>query len=117
MRKRTNKISVWLSDKELNRLNTMVAKTIFSREEFIRTMLAGYTIREAPPAPLTETIRLLRSAAGQMNNMANHSMFKEVCDRDLLRNTAREISACTSAIMERCMPMYKEGKRNEKRND
>ena len=60
MRKRTNKISIWLSDAELKRLNEMVGKTVFSREAFIRTMLAGYQIRAAPPAPLHETMRLLR---------------------------------------------------------
>ena len=117
MRKRTNRIAVRLSDAELKRLNEMAAKTVLSREQFIRTMLTGYTIREAPPAPLTETIRLLRSAAGNMNSLADHSRFREVSDRELLLQTVEEIRTCVSAITERCMPVYKEGKENEKRND
>lgn len=117
MRKRTNRIAVRLSDAELKRLNDMATKTVLSREQFIRTMLVGYTIREAPPAPLIETIRLLRSAAGNMNSLADHSRFREVSDRDLLLQTVGEICTCVNAISERCMPVYKEGKRNEKRND
>lgn len=113
MRKRTNKISIWLSDTELKRLNEMVGKTIFSREAFIRTMLAGYQIRAALPAPLHEAMRLLRNAGWEMKTMVDHCRFKEVEDRELLQKTVREISACTNAIMEQCLPMYKERKRKK----
>lgn len=43
-RTRNNKITVYLSDAELSRLNAMVDKTIMNREQFIRKMIEGKTI-------------------------------------------------------------------------
>ena len=40
-RTRNNKITVYLSDAELARLNAMVDKTVMNREQFIRTMIEG----------------------------------------------------------------------------
>ena len=111
MRKRKNRVVVYFNDRELERLNQMVDKTNLNREQFIRDMLAGFSIREAPPAPLMETLRLLRSAAGNMSSMANRTMFREVTDRDLLLQTVSEIRDCTNAISKQCMQIFREEKR------
>ena len=111
MRKRKNRVVVYFNDRELEKLNRMVERTVLSREQFIRDMLAGFSIREAPPAPLTETIRLLRSAAGIMSSMINRTIFREESDRELLLQTVDEIRSCTAAITEQCMPKFKEEKR------
>ena len=60
MRIRNHEIKLRLNDRELARLNDMVERSIFSREEFLRMMLAGYTIREA-------LIDELRELAGEEN--------------------------------------------------
>jgi len=75
MRKRKNRVVVYFNDRELEKLNRMVERTALSREQFIRDMLAGFSIREAPPAPLWETVRLLRSAAGNMSSMASRTRY------------------------------------------
>ena len=111
MRKRKNRIEVYFNDRELERLNRMVDKTNLNREQFIREMLAGFSIREAPPAPLMETLRLLRSAAGNMSSMASRTMLREITDRELLLQTVNEIRTCANAISEQCMPIFKEEKR------
>ena len=111
MRTRKNRVVVYFNDRELEKLNRMVARTNLRREHFIRDMLEGFSIREAPPAPLWETVRLLRSAAGDMSSMANRTMFREVTDRELLLKTVDEIRACTNAISKQCMPIFKEEKR------
>ena len=111
MRKRKNRVVVYFNDRELEKLNRMVERTVLSREQFIRDMLAGFSIREAPPAPLTETIRLLRSAAGIMSSMINRTIFREESDRELLLQTVDEIRSCTTAITKQCMPKFKEEKR------
>ena len=49
MRTRDNKITVYMNDQELARLNALVDKTNLNREQFIRTMVEGLTIKEAPP--------------------------------------------------------------------
>lgn len=108
MRKRNNRITVYLNDDELARLNKMVGKTIFSREQFIRSMLAGYTIREAPPAPLSETVWAMKSAAGNMQAIANQSCFKDISDVELLRKTVAEIRECVKAFYEASLPEFKE---------
>ena len=48
MRQRANEIKLRLNDKELDRLNKMVARTLYDRETFLRLMLEGYTLRESP---------------------------------------------------------------------
>ena len=48
MRQRANEIKIRLNDKELDRLNKMVARTHYDRETFLRLMLEGYTLRETP---------------------------------------------------------------------
>ncbi len=117
MRQRENKISIHLNDRELTKLNRMVSKSRLNREQFIRARLEGFSIREAPPAPLWETVCLLRRAAGNMNTIASHSMFKQVSDIELLRTTVEDIRLCLDQLVEQCMPVFKEVKFNEKRND
>ena len=60
-RTRNNKITVYLSDAELARLNAMVDKTVMNREQFIRAIIEGKTIMEAPPAPLFQTVRMMKN--------------------------------------------------------
>ena len=48
MRSRPHEIKIRLNDKELDRLNKMVARTHFAQETFLRLMLEGYTLRESP---------------------------------------------------------------------
>ena len=46
--KRNHEIKIRLSDDELARLDDMVGKTVMSREAFVREMIAGFEICEAP---------------------------------------------------------------------
>ena len=48
MRKRTHEIKVRLNDQELSHLNQMVAKTNYTREDFLRLMIGCYTVQEVP---------------------------------------------------------------------
>ncbi len=111
MRTRKNRVVVYFNDRELERLNRMVERTVFSRERFIREMLAGFSIREAPPAPLWETVCFLRRAASALWNIQQHSMFRQVEDEELLRETLQELKLCASQLAEQCMPKFKEEKR------
>ena len=68
-RTRNNKITVYLSNAELSRLNAMVDKTIMNREQFIRKMIEGKTITEAPPALLLQTVRMMKDV---LNELIDH---------------------------------------------
>ena len=69
MRTRDNKITVYMNDQELARLNALVDKTNLNREQFIRAMVEGLTIKEAPPAPLWQTVCMMKQAAKDMNTV------------------------------------------------
>lgn len=46
--KRKNEIKIRLNDEELARLNGLAEKAAFSREEFLRKMIGGFELCEAP---------------------------------------------------------------------
>ena len=72
-RTRNNKITVYFSDAELERLNSKVDRTLLNREQFIRDMVEELTIVEAPPAPLWQTVIMMKDATNSL---------KEISDRE-----------------------------------
>ena len=73
MRTRDNKITVYMNDQELARLNALVDKTNLNREQFIRAMVEGLTIKEAPPAPLWQTVCRMKRAAVDIKKIADNA--------------------------------------------
>ena len=68
MRTRNHEIKVRFNDEELADLNAKVAKTRYNRENYIRAVLAGYEIMEAPDV---ETKELL----DQIRRLGNRNLF------------------------------------------
>lgn len=104
-RTRNNKITVYLSDAELSRLNAMVDKTIMNREQFIRKMIEGKTITEAPPAPLLQTVRMMKDAQFNIRRISECALLSRPIDEELLRKTLEDINTCVQEVMERCLPL------------
>ena len=50
MRNRNNRIAVRVTNKEFDRINEMVSKSIFPKEKLIRLIIEGYPIQEKPSA-------------------------------------------------------------------
>ena len=115
MRTRDNKITVYMNDQELARLNALVDKTNLNREQFIRTMVEGLTIKEAPPAPLWQTVCMMKQAAKDMKEIADHSYFSEVSDEVLLRKTIKDIQTCVEEVTKLGFSEEREVNRNESR--
>lgn len=113
MRTRNNKVTVYMSDQELARLNALVDKTNLNREQFIRAMVEGQTIKEAPPAPLWQTVCKMKQAAKDMKDIADHSYFSEVSDEELLRKTVKDVQACVEEVTKLCFPEEREVNTNE----
>ena len=103
-RTRSNKITVYLSDVELVRLNAMVDKTIMNREQFIRAMIEGKTITEAPPAPLLQTVRMMKDAQFNIRRISEYALLSRPADEELLRKTLEDINTCVQEVMARCLP-------------
>lgn len=103
-RTRSNKITVYLSDVELVRLNAMVDKTIMNREQFIRAMIEGKTITEAPPAPPLQTVRMMKDAQFNIRRISEYALLSRPIDEELLRKTLEDINTCVQEVMARCLP-------------
>lgn len=100
-RTRNNKITVYLSDAELSRLNAMVDKTIMNREQFIRKMIEGETIMEAPPAPLLQTVRMMKDAQFNIRRISEYALLSRPIDEELLCKTLEDINTCVQEVMAR----------------
>ena len=106
MRSRTHEIKVRLNDAEFDRLNDMVKRSIFSREEFIRMVLAGYTLQEAPK----EYIQFKKELSGKLTEIHLLVMQLPISDpvyQEIKRLTS-EIGKTLAMIGEICMPYYKQ---------
>lgn len=106
MRSRKHEIKIRLNDAEFNRLNDMVARSIFSREEFIRLMLAGYTLQEAPK----EYIQFKKELSSKLTEIHLQVMQLPISDpvyQEIKRLTA-EIGRTLALIGEICIPYYKQ---------
>ena len=95
---------MYLSDAELARLNAMVDKTIMNREQFIRTMIEGKTIMEAPPAPLFQTVRMMKNVHFNLDRISKNVFLSEPLDEELLHQTLSDLKVCLKEINERCLP-------------
>ena len=115
MRTRDNKITVYMNDQELARLNALVDKTNLNREQFIRAMVEGLTIKEAPPAPLWQTVCRMQQASKDMKDIADHSYFSEVSDEELLHKTVKDVQTCVEEVTKLCFPEEREVNTNENR--
>lgn len=81
MRIRTKEIKIRLTEKELEQLNRMVEKSIFTREEFIRMRIAGYEIQEKPEEEISQLMIDIRNVAGALLHMRDANMFKKLTDK------------------------------------
>ena len=104
-RTRSNKITVYFSDVELVRLNAMVDKTIMNREQFIRAMIEGKTITEAPPAPLLQTVRMMKDAQFNIRRISEYALLSRPIDEELLRKTLVDINSWVQEFLARCLPL------------
>lgn len=91
MRTRKNEIKVRLSDKELAQLDGMVSKTVYSREAFIRDMLEGYQITEAPPVEIHNLIVQLTRIGTNLNMLTSRAFVNHFVDEPALRKETAEL--------------------------
>ena len=83
----------------------MVDKTIMNREQFIRKMIEGKTITEALPAPLLQTVRMMKDAQFNIRKISEYALLSRPVDEKLLRKTLEDINTCVQEVMARCLPL------------
>ncbi len=69
MRKRRNRITVRLSDKELKQLNAILERLPYNRESFIRQVLIGADVYEKPPVDYGMLIREVRALENDVHQL------------------------------------------------
>jgi len=89
--KRPHHIQVWLDDFEYQRLNVMVAYTNKSREQVLRDLINGLTIKESPPADYGTIIRELRRIGANINQIAATLHSHGFLDEPTLADAAASI--------------------------
>lgn len=106
MRSRRHEIKVRLNDAEFDWLNEMVERSIFSREEFIRMMLAGYTLQEAPK----EYIKFRYEILHKLDEIEGHVRNCPITDETLveIKRIRSEIGRTLNEIGEAYIPYYKQ---------
>ena len=88
--KRYMEIKVRFTKEEFDRLKALVDVTGLSREEFVRRLIVGATIREKPPAEYAEIVRSLHRIGSNIEQIlvkarslgfVDGIMLKEVADK------------------------------------
>ena len=88
--KRYMEIKVRFTKEEFDRLKALVDITGLSREEFVRRLIVGATIREKPPAEYGEIVRSLHRIGSNIEQIlvkarslgfVDGIMLKEVADK------------------------------------
>ncbi|MDO4317232.1 MAG: ribbon-helix-helix protein, CopG family [Lachnospiraceae bacterium] len=87
-----------LTAEELAHLDAMVARTNLSREEFLRKMIAGYTIVEKPDIDYFEVIRQLRYIGNNLRQMAIRAHALYLIDADRVMQRTDEVIAITNQL-------------------
>jgi len=70
-RKRPYRIQTWLSPFEYQRLNIMVSYTSLSREQIVRDLINGLTIKSAPVAEYGAIVKELSRISNNINQIAS----------------------------------------------
>ena len=70
MRKRNIRTQVWLNEAESQRLHDNAKRTGLSQENYLRSLINGYTPKELPPIDFFNMIRGLRAIGGNINQLA-----------------------------------------------
>ena len=90
---RNLEIKVRFTKDELDALNNEIRKTAFSREGYIRHVLSGKEVIEAPPAEYYDLIREVRRVGSNLNQILKLANAKGLLDVPQLRKDLEQIRA------------------------
>lgn len=117
MRSRNHTILLRLNEEELAYLNGMVKRTHLTREEFLRKMIAGYTIVEKPDIEYFEVIRQLRYIGNNLRQMAIRAHALYLIDADVFMRRTDEVIAITNQLAQAVGRHQPPKKRRQKKAD
>jgi len=98
MRNRNHRIVFYLNDDEYNRLITNVAKSKYSREAFIRSVLDGYVVKEAPPVDYYKMLSKISREGANLNQLLLIARTKNFIDTPKLETLLEEIRSTNKML-------------------
>ena len=104
MRKRNKEIKVRFTEKELEELDAKVARTYLSRENYIRAVLAGYEIMEAPNVDARELMIQIRKVGTNLNHLVFLAQCQNFIDLPELRKVTNALWECNRAVLKAYTP-------------
>lgn len=90
-RKRPYRVHVYLNEQEYQRLNIMVAYTSLSREQVLRDLINGLTIKAAPVAEYGAIVRELNRIGNNINQIAAKQHSHGFVDEPMLREAVASL--------------------------
>lgn len=90
MRRRNNLIQIWLSDKELEKLNHFTQKSGLTRAAYIRHLINGLKPRELPPPDFRPMMRQFYACGNALNQIARKAHALNVIDEQKYDEAVRQ---------------------------
>lgn len=90
MRKRNNKLQIYLSDEELQLFDMKAQKAGMSRAELFRKLICGCEIKELPPVDFFELNREMRRIGSNIEQLLRTANAIKLIDAPLLRKALDE---------------------------
>ena len=100
MRKRNNRIVFYLDDAELSAFEMKVKRTSLSREGYIRRLLEGAEIKEAPPADVPLLMCEVKRVGNNINQILAIAYAKGFLDAPKLKLALEELKAVDQLIFD-----------------
>ena len=98
MRSRNNRIVFYLNDDELRSLKSDLSKTSHSREEYIRSVLSGCVIKEAPPADYFTILSKISRESANLNQLLVVARTKGFIDTPKLEQLITEMRSTNQML-------------------
>ncbi len=89
MRTRNVPILFRLNESEAEYLNRLVARSGYSREAFLRSMVQGYQLCERPEPQFYQIMRELSAIGNRVNQLAAKANALDFIDAPMLRKEAK----------------------------
>ena len=100
MRKRTNKINIFLDEDEKNIFENKVRKSGLNKSEFFRKIILDYKLKEQPDERFYEILTQLRGMATNLNQMTRSYNRYGYVDTEKLNSLTNQIQDLVLALQE-----------------
>lgn len=104
MQKRTIPVLFRMNEQEYDRLTDMVKKAGMPRERFLRKIISGCQIHEAPPADFYSLIREVNRVGSNIEQILRSANAKYFIDVPRLRKDLDELEAIESDLWDLFIP-------------